>query len=217
MTELRHLLGLLTPAHAPPEAGGASTSDPLADPGLEPQPGMGHVQALVDRLSAAGLPIELNAGELPPDLPPGLDLAVFRVIQEALTNVIKHAGKPRTSVGLGYRQGGLVIEVADAGRPPSAARRRFPQDPAGDCSACASGWPYTGGAGGRASAGRRVAGAGPYPGGPAARGERPGARSRQPRVPGRTPLSKRRTAARVVIADDQTLVREPVGRQGLEP
>ena len=111
MTELRHLLGLLSPGETPagePRPGGED---------LRPQPGLGQLRSLVDRVSAAGLPVELRVGGLPRDLPPGLDLAAFRVVQEALTNVIKHAGKPPTSVRLDYGDSDLVIEVADAGRP----------------------------------------------------------------------------------------------------
>jgi signal transduction histidine kinase len=80
----------------------------------------------VDRLTAAGLPIDLHAGELPQELSPGLDLAVFRVIQEALTNVIKHAGKPPTSVSVNYSDDQLVVEVADTGRPILAAAPPVP-------------------------------------------------------------------------------------------
>jgi signal transduction histidine kinase len=82
---------------------------------LRPQPGLGQLRALVDRVSAAGLDVDLQVDELPGDLPPGVDLAAFRVVQEALTNVIKHAGGPRTSVRVGYRDGDVAVEVADAG------------------------------------------------------------------------------------------------------
>ncbi len=115
MTELRHLLGLLSPTQAPGEQAGAP--DGAAPVELEPQPGLAQLQALVDRLTAAGLPIDLRVGKLPKELSPGLDLAVFRVIQEALTNVIKHAGKPTTTVSLAHGDGQLVVEVADTGRP----------------------------------------------------------------------------------------------------
>jgi signal transduction histidine kinase len=129
MTELRHLLGLLSPAQGP--GGEAGTPDVPTPAELEPQPGLAQLPVLVARLTAAGLPIELQVGELPHELSPGLDLAVFRVIQEALTNVIKHAGKPRTAVRLSHGQGQLVVEVADTGRPilavapavPAGARR----------------------------------------------------------------------------------------------
>jgi signal transduction histidine kinase len=115
MTELRHLLGLLSPEQ--PVGEEAGTPDGAAPTEFGPQPGLAQLPALVDRLTAAGLPIDLRAGELPPELSPGLDLAVFRVIQEALTNVIKHAGRPPTTVSIGYGDGHLVVEVADTGRP----------------------------------------------------------------------------------------------------
>lgn len=118
MTELRHLLGLLSPANPPGET---ETPDGTAPAELEPQPGLAQLPALVDRLTAAGLPIDLRVAELPRDLSPGLDLAVFRVIQEALTNVLKHAGKPPTTVSLTYGDSQLVVEVVDTGRPILAA------------------------------------------------------------------------------------------------
>jgi signal transduction histidine kinase len=111
MTELRHLLGLLSHSAEPADGAGPGEAD------LRPQPGLGQLQPLIDRVSAAGLPVGLRVGGVPRDLPPGQDLAAFRVVQEALTNVIKHAGKPRTTVTLDYRTDDLVVEVADAGRP----------------------------------------------------------------------------------------------------
>jgi len=120
MTELRHLLGLLSPAPAPGEPDAAALAE------LAPQPGLAQLHALVDRLTAAGLPIDVHVGELPQELSPGLDLAVFRVIQESLTNVIKHAGKPSTTVNLSYGQGQVVVEVADTGWPIAAAAPPVP-------------------------------------------------------------------------------------------
>jgi signal transduction histidine kinase len=107
-------LGLL--AHCPvPGSAGPNAED------LRPQPGLGQLQPLIDRVAAAGLPVELHVDGVPEGLPPGLDLAAFRVVQEALTNVIKHAGKPQTSVRLACSGGDLVVEVADTGRPFKAA------------------------------------------------------------------------------------------------
>jgi signal transduction histidine kinase len=124
MTELRHLLGLLSPIQSPSaEAGSLDGTAPVE---LEPQPGLAQLQSLVDRLTAAGLPIDLRVGELPHELSPGLDLVVFRVIQEALTNVLKHAGKPPTTVSLTYGGGQLVVVVADTGRPILAAAPAVP-------------------------------------------------------------------------------------------
>ena len=124
MTELRRLLGLLSPVQGVRWEAGAL--DDAATAELEPQPGLAQLAALVDRLTAAGLPIDLCVGELPAELSPGLDLAVFRVIQESLTNVLKHAGKPTTTVTLDYVDKQLVVEVADAGRPILATAPAVP-------------------------------------------------------------------------------------------
>lgn len=113
MAELRHLLGLLSP---PDQAWESAADQHGTDPELRPQPGLARLVALVDRVHAAGLPVELDVSGLSPNLPPGLELAAYRIVQEALTNVIKHAGKPRTSVRVSCQGGALVIEVADAGR-----------------------------------------------------------------------------------------------------
>ena len=128
MTELRHLLGLLSPPPGAAEDGGpAGPSSPLdaggprGAAGLAPQPGLDELREMIDRVAAAGLPVELHVSGTPRDLPAGLGLAVFRVVQEALTNVIKHAGKPPTEVRLCYEPAALVVEVADGGRPIPAA------------------------------------------------------------------------------------------------
>ena len=125
MTELRHLLGLLSPRGDVPDAAGdaGDTGDLATCPDLRPQPGLGQLRTLVDRVSAAGLAVDLQVDGLPGELSPGVDLAAFRVVQEALTNVIKHAGRPPTSVRVGYRDGDVVVEVADGGAatPPAPA------------------------------------------------------------------------------------------------
>ncbi|HEV2375505.1 MAG TPA: histidine kinase [Streptosporangiaceae bacterium] len=130
LTELRRLLGLLGPAAGAfevsglPGQPGASADHESGANGtaaLMPQPGLDELRPLVDRVVSAGLPVELHVTGTPRDLPPGLGLAAFRVVQEALTNVIKHAGKPRTQVLLSYEPTGLVVEVADDGRPIPAA------------------------------------------------------------------------------------------------
>jgi len=130
MTELRHLLGLLSPPSVTADAGGPAGqlsapldagSSPRDAADLAPQPGLDELREMVDRVVTAGLPVELHITGTPRDLPPGLGLAVFRVVQEALTNVIKHAGKPQTEVWLNYESAALVVEVADSGRPIPAA------------------------------------------------------------------------------------------------
>jgi signal transduction histidine kinase len=126
MAEMRHLLGLLSPPPQLEDGAGADAGGTRADQELRPQPGLGQLQALIGRVTAAGLPVELHASDVPQGLPPGVDLTAFRVIQEALTNVIKHAGKPRTSVSIDYRCGDLVVEVADAGQQAPTAGPAVP-------------------------------------------------------------------------------------------
>jgi signal transduction histidine kinase len=104
MTELRNLLGLLSPA-----------GDDVA---LHPQPGLSELDTLVGRVSAAGLPVELHVSGTPQPLPPGADLAAYRVVQEALTNVLRHAGRAATSVMVHWGEK-LVITVSDNGHSTS--------------------------------------------------------------------------------------------------
>jgi signal transduction histidine kinase len=100
MTELRNLLGLLSPS-----------GDDVA---LRPQPGLGELDTLIGRVSAAGLPVQLQVSGTPRPLPPGADLAAYRVVQEALTNVLRHAGQAATSVIIRWGEQ-LVITVSDNG------------------------------------------------------------------------------------------------------
>ncbi len=112
MTELRNLLGVLSPP-----AGGAGTgvsSGGGSPPALRPQPGLGELDTLISRVSAAGLPVELTVAGEPRPLPPGPDLAAYRVVQEGLTNVLRHAGRATASVGVRWGEQ-LVITVTDDG------------------------------------------------------------------------------------------------------
>jgi signal transduction histidine kinase len=113
MGELRHLLGLLAPADGTELAAGPGGPEAT----LVPQPGLGQLQTLVDRVRAAGLPAELivTGGARP--LSPGVDLAAYRVVQEALTNVLKHGGGARAVIRLAYGERELVITVTDDGSP----------------------------------------------------------------------------------------------------
>jgi len=102
MTELRHVMGLLT------MEGGAVE--------LAPQPGLGELEALVGRVRDAGTPVELVVtGRRGPAVPDGVDLAAYRVVQEALTNAVKHAAGAPAAVRLEYRPDRLRIEVTDGG------------------------------------------------------------------------------------------------------
>ncbi len=105
LAEMRRLLGIL---RTDPEA--------LA---LAPQPGLGSVGDLVAHVRSAGLPVELRSeGESRP-LPAGVELVAYRVVQEGLTNVIKHAGDARAVVTIAYREDRVDVEVSDNGRLPA--------------------------------------------------------------------------------------------------
>jgi len=122
MTELRHLLGLLAPPggaeSGSPEAAGAPVP---GDAVLTPQPGAERIPALLTRVREAGMPVELSVDGPPRVLPPGIDLAVYRVVQEGLTNVMKHAGQARTTVRLESRPRDLLITVSNDEPPPGSA------------------------------------------------------------------------------------------------
>jgi signal transduction histidine kinase len=90
---------------------------------VDVQPGMGQLETLCAQVREAGLPVELSVeGEARP-LPSSLDLTAYRIVQEALTNTLKHAGTARATVTVRYEDGALGIEVFDDGRgvTPAAA------------------------------------------------------------------------------------------------
>ncbi|MFI6284085.1 sensor histidine kinase [Streptomyces sp. NPDC051018] len=121
MTELRHVMGLLTMAD---EDEGPDT-DTDADPAgtaaeLTPQPGLAQVETLVGRVRDTGLPVELTVTGPPRPLPPGLELAAYRVVQEALTNTVKHASGATAAVTVEFGPRRLRVEVTDTGGHPGA-------------------------------------------------------------------------------------------------
>ncbi|MDX8028805.1 sensor histidine kinase [Lentzea sp. BCCO 10_0856] len=76
-----------------------------------PQPGLDHIPALVERARESGLDLDVVCEGDPPDLSPGQALVAYRIVQEALTNVLKHAGQVRTAVRLHCEPGRVVIDV----------------------------------------------------------------------------------------------------------
>jgi signal transduction histidine kinase len=102
LAEMRRLIGVLTD-----DGEVVSTA---------PQPGLAELGPLVETMRAAGLPTEVVRSGNPRELRAGADLAAYRVIQESLTNALKHAGPAHARVGLDYAADRLVIEVADDGR-----------------------------------------------------------------------------------------------------
>lgn len=87
-------------------------------PQPEPQPGLADVPRLIGQVDAAGVPVTLTIEGAPRQPAAGLDLAAYRVIQEALTNVVRHAPGAAATVTIGYRPGGIDVEVLNAGRRP---------------------------------------------------------------------------------------------------
>jgi signal transduction histidine kinase len=83
---------------------------------VEPAPGLVQLDTLIGRASQAGLPTTVRREGAPRPLPLGVDLAAYRIIQESLTNVFRHAGPARATVLLRYDDSALRIEVADTGR-----------------------------------------------------------------------------------------------------
>jgi signal transduction histidine kinase len=86
---------------------------------LEPQPGLDDLEPLVERVRSAGLPVRLQVDGEPLALPRGLDLSAYRIVQEALTNVLKHAGASHAEVVVRHRGDALQLEVRDDGRGPA--------------------------------------------------------------------------------------------------
>ena len=89
---------------------------------LAPQPGVDGLEVLVEQVRAAGLDVRVEVHGDPFVLPRGLDLSAYRIVQEGLTNALKHAEARRAEVHIRYDTGRLELEVRDDGRGPSAGR-----------------------------------------------------------------------------------------------
>jgi signal transduction histidine kinase len=109
LIEMRGLLGIL--------------QDERSAQPLEPQPGLRELERLAERVRAAGIPVDLVIEGDPHALPDGVQLAAFRIAQEALTNTLKHASRP-TEVRLGLRcdHDRVELEATDTGSPSRATR-----------------------------------------------------------------------------------------------
>lgn len=105
MAELRHLLGLL----APPATGEEE------DERLTPQPSLSRLSPLIDRIAFAGLPVEVRISGQPRPLPAGVDITAYRIIQEALTNALKHGDGVKADVTVRYADHALRVEILNTG------------------------------------------------------------------------------------------------------
>src|SRR3954468_14025114 len=95
LVELRRLLGVVSPDEDSDHAG------------FSPQPGLARLPELLEQVGASGLQVELTVSGQPRDLPAGVDLSAFRIVQEALTNTLKHAQASRANVSVRYTDAGL--------------------------------------------------------------------------------------------------------------
>jgi signal transduction histidine kinase len=89
--------------------------------GVGPQPGLADLDRLIGQVRDIGLPVEISITGTPCAIPAGMDLAAYRIIQEALTNAVKHAGKATAKVLVAYGCDTLDIEITDDGRGAAAA------------------------------------------------------------------------------------------------
>ena len=99
--EMRRLLGMLR--------------DDDEEQSRAPQPSLDRLEALADEMRASGLPVELEVEGIPNGIPPGIDVSGYRIVQEALTNVLKHAGPAVARVDVRYAADAVEITVADDG------------------------------------------------------------------------------------------------------
>jgi signal transduction histidine kinase len=100
LTEMRRLVGMLR----------SDSADPLS-----PQPGLDDLSTLVAQVREAGLPVDLRVEGERRDLPVGIELSAYRIVQEALTNALKHAGDARATVHVRYGAESLELEIVDDG------------------------------------------------------------------------------------------------------
>jgi len=106
LAEMRHLLDAMR--------------DDGEDLELGPQPGLDRLDALLQEVGRTGLPVRLHMDGNPLELPRGIDISAYRIVQEALTNVLKHSGASQAEVGVEYTPDQLRIEVRDNGRGAAA-------------------------------------------------------------------------------------------------
>jgi signal transduction histidine kinase len=114
LQEMRRLLGVLR------------ASDSVVADELAPAPGLRDVDALVADVVRSGVTVEVQIAGERPDVPPGVDLSAFRIVQEALTNVIKHGGGAQTRVVVEYSPTEVVVEVSNAGCGPRTGTAKVP-------------------------------------------------------------------------------------------
>ncbi len=108
LQEMRTILGVLRDDHD----------------GRVPHPGLGQIGELAAKAREAGLDVDVEASPSPPPVPSAVGSAVYRILQESITNVIRHVGPTRVTVALDYGEDTVEVRVTDAGRPGNTAGAR---------------------------------------------------------------------------------------------
>jgi signal transduction histidine kinase len=121
LAELRHLLGALDDRPAP-DANGRT--------GRHPSPRLGDADRLVGQLRDAGLDVSLHVEGQSVDIPSGVDIAAYRILQEALTNALRHAGRTRVEATVRITTDEVVVDVVDQG-PVASSTHQFTTTNAG--------------------------------------------------------------------------------------
>jgi signal transduction histidine kinase len=116
LSDMRAMLGVLRTDEPP----GGSGPQPPRNP-QPPQPGVAQLGALVERIRATGLAVDLTVEGTPFPLGAAAELTVYRVVQEALTNTLRHAAAEHAWVTIRYEEPGVRVRVADDGHPAAAA------------------------------------------------------------------------------------------------
>jgi signal transduction histidine kinase len=114
MGELRGLLGVL---RTPADFAGRQPPD------TAPVPSVSQLGQALDQVREAGLSVDLRVEGSPARLAPSVDLAAYRIVQEALTNTVRHSGADKAAVTLRYEPGYVTVSVTDTGHGPAAAAR----------------------------------------------------------------------------------------------
>jgi signal transduction histidine kinase len=111
LTEIRRMLGVLRDSSDDGDDGSIGAGAAYA-----PAPGLDELHRLARELDGAGVPVDVSYEGARVELPRGVDLTAYRIVQEALTNVLKHAGRARASVVVSFEPGALGLEIVDDGR-----------------------------------------------------------------------------------------------------
>jgi signal transduction histidine kinase len=109
LAEMRRMLGVMRTGEEHPAS-------------LAPQPGLAHIDRLVAQVTEAGLPVTLRVEGDRPELPAGIDLSAYRIVQEGLTNALKHAKGAQAEVVIRYGDDNVEVEVADDGAGGNGTR-----------------------------------------------------------------------------------------------